>query len=276
MDGLDAKKVSIAVGSTVMTHKTLQLETNGHIATVTLSRPEVLNALNAAMFDELDAVFQTISADPNIRVIVITGSGERAFAAGADIRALTLTDAVSGKQVSERGQQVFLQIERCGKPVLAAVNGVALGGGCELALACTLRLAADTARLGLPEVKLGLIPGYGGTQRLTRLIGRSAALRLMLSATIVDASEALRLGLVDEVVPAAELMPRAHALADTIAGLAPLAVAGVLEAVEHSGTSFEEGLAAEANIFGRLCGTEDKHEGLTAFLAKRAAVWKSR
>jgi enoyl-CoA hydratase len=276
MDGLDAKKVSIAVGSTVMTLKTLQTETNGHVATVTLNRQEVLNALNAEMFDELESVFHVLSSDSAVRVIVITGSGERAFAAGADIRALTETDAVSGKQVSERGQQVFLQIERCGKPVIAAINGVALGGGCELALACTLRLAADTARLGLPEVKLGLIPGYGGTQRLTRLIGSGAALRLMLSATIVDATEALRLGLVEEVVPAADLLPRAHALAKTIASLAPLAVAGVLEAVEHSSASLEEGLATEAAIFGRLCGTEDKQEGLTAFLAKRAAVWKGR
>ncbi len=261
---------------TLVPLKTLQLETTGSVATVTLQRPEVLNALNAEMFDELEAVFQTLSADQAVRVIVITGSGERAFAAGADIRAITLTDAVSGQKVSERGQQVFLQIERCGKPVIAAINGVALGGGCELALACTLRLAADTARLGLPEVKLGLVPGYGGTQRLTRLIGRGAALRLMLSATIVDSGEALRLGLVEEVVPAAELLPRAHALAETIAGLAPLAVAGVLEAVEHSIGSQEEGLAAEAAIFGRLCGTEDKHEGLTAFLDKRAAVWKGR
>jgi enoyl-CoA hydratase len=259
-----------------MTLKTLQFETNGNVATVTLNRPEVLNALNAEMFDELESVFRALSADAAVRVIVITGSGDRAFAAGADIRALTETDAVSGKLVSERGQQVFLQIERCGKPVIAAINGVALGGGCELALACTLRLAADTARLGLPEVKLGLVPGYGGTQRLTRLIGRGAALRLMLSATIVDAAEALRLGLVEEVVPAAELLNRARALAETIAALSPLAVAGVLEAVEHSTASLEEGLAAEANIFGRLCGTEDKHEGLTAFLAKRAAVWKSR
>ncbi len=256
--------------------KTLQTVTNGHVATVTLHRPEVLNALNAEMFDELEAVFQTLSADPAVRVIVLTGSGERAFAAGADIRALTLTDAVSGKLVSERGQQVFLQIERCGKPVLAAINGVALGGGCELALACTLRLAADTARLGLPEVKLGLIPGYGGTQRLTRLIGRGAALRLMLSATIVDAAEALRLGIVEEVIPAADLLPRAHALAETIAALAPLAVAAVLEAVDHSNDSLEAGLAAEAAIFGRLCGTEDKHEGLNAFLAKRPAIWKGR
>jgi enoyl-CoA hydratase len=256
--------------------ETLQLETTGSIATVTLHRPEVLNALNAQMFDELEAVFHALSADAAVRVILVTGAGDRAFAAGADIRALTETDAVSGQQVSERGQRVFSQIESCGKPVLAAINGVALGGGCELALACTLRLAANTARLGLPEAKLGLVPGYGGTQRLPRLIGRSAALRLMLSATIVDAAEALRLGLVEEVVPAADMLPRARALAETIAALAPLAVAGILEAVEHTNLPLEDGLAAEAAIFGRLCGTEDKHEGLTAFLTKRTPAWKGR
>jgi enoyl-CoA hydratase len=169
------------------------------------------------------------------------------------------------------------QLERNGKPVIAAVNGVALGGGCELALACTLRVASEKARLGFPEVKLGLIPGYGGTQRLTRLIGRSAALRLMLSAQIVDASEALRLGLVDEVVPAAELLPRARALAESIASMAPLAIAGVLEAVERGeGEALPEALGTEAEIFGRLCGTADKHEGLSAFLGKRPAIWHGR
>jgi enoyl-CoA hydratase len=257
--------------------KTLHLDHKGPTATVTLNRPEVLHALDRTMFDELERVFIALAADPAVRVVLVTGSGDRAFAAGADIRALTETDAVSGLAVSQRGQQVFAQIERCGKPVIAAVNGVALGGGCELALACTLRLASDRARLGLPEVKLGLIPGYGGTQRLTRLIGRSPALRMMLTAQIVDAPEALRLGLVDEVVPAAELLSRALALAETIADMAPLAIAGVLEAVERGdGKSLDEGLRAEADIFGRLCGTADKHEGLGAFLAKRAAIWQGR
>ena len=211
----------------------------------------------------------------------ITGSGDRAFAAGADIRALAETDAVTGVAASLRGQEVFALIashlERYGKPVIAAMNGVALGGGCELALACTLRIASEKARLGFPEVKLGLIPGYGGTQRLTRLIGRSAALRLMLSAQIVDAAEALRLGLVDEVVPAAELLPRTRALADVIASMAPLAIAGVLEAVERGdGQSLPQALHTEAEIFGRLCATDDKHEGIAAFLAKRSAVWQGR
>lgn len=261
--------------------KTLHCEHTGPVATITLDRPEVLHALNSQMFDELERVFITLAADSTVRVVLVTGSGERAFAAGADIRALTETDATSGLAVSLRGQQVFSliesQLERSGKPVIAAINGVALGGGCELALACTLRIASDRARLGLPEVKLGLIPGYGGSQRLTRLIGRSAALRMMLTAQIVDAPEAFRLGLVDEVVPAAELLPRARALAETIATMAPLAIAGVLEAVEHGdGKVLDDGLRAEAHIFGRLCGTADKQEGLTAFLAKRPAIWQNR
>jgi enoyl-CoA hydratase len=252
---------------------TLHWKIGGPVATITLDRPEVLNALNAEMFDHLENIIQQLDAEEAVRVILITGSGDRAFAAGADIRALVETDAASGLAVSQRGQQVFGQIANCTKPVIACINGVALGGGCELALACTLRLASDKARLGLPEVKLGLIPGYGGTQRLTRLIGRSAALRLMLSATILDATEALRLGLVDEVVPASELLPRALALAETIAAMAPLAIAGVLEAVEQSTKALEIGLQAEAAIFSRLCATTDKQEGLTAFLAKRPAIW---
>jgi enoyl-CoA hydratase len=260
---------------------TLHYSLEGAVATITLNRPEVLHALNSTMFDELERLFTTLAADPAVRVVILTGSGDRAFAAGADIRALTETDATTGLAASQRGHQVFALIqshlERAGKPVLAAINGVALGGGCELALACTLRIASDKARLGLPEAKLGLIPGYGGTQRLPRLIGRSAALRLMLSAQPVDAAEALRLGLVDEVVPAADLLPRTRALAETIAALAPLAIAGVLEAVDRGeGKPLPEALQTEAEIFGRLCATADKQEGLTAFLAKRPALWQGR
>lgn len=260
---------------------TLLCEQTGAVAVITLNRPDVLHALNAQMFDELEAVFHTLAADPGVRVVIITGSGDRAFAAGADIRALADTDAASGLAVSRRGQHVFgliqSQLARAGKPVIAAINGVALGGGFELALACTLRIASDKARVGLPEAKLGLIPGYGGSQRLPRLIGQSAALRMMLTAQIVDATEGLRLGIVDEVVPAADLLPRTHSVAETIAALAPLAVAGILEAVQRgTGTSLSEGLHAEAEIFGRLCGSADKHEGLTAFLAKRAAIWQGR
>ncbi|HTV08174.1 MAG TPA: enoyl-CoA hydratase-related protein [Candidatus Aquilonibacter sp.] len=252
----------------------LKLERDGAIATVTLHRPEVLHALDAMMFDELERAFQELAADNAIRVILLTGSGDRAFAAGADIRALTETDAVSGRGVSERGQQVFLGIERCGKPVIACVNGVALGGGCELALSCTFRIASDRAKLGLPELRLGLIPGYGGTQRLPRLIGRSAALKLILTGAAVDAAEALRLGLVDEVVPAAELMPRASAIAQSIAAMAPLAISAAIEAVTGGeGKPMETAMPLEAEIFGRLCGTADKREGLIAFLEKRSAGW---
>jgi enoyl-CoA hydratase len=255
----------------------LRVERDGAIATVTLDRPEVLHALDAVMFDELERAFAELSADQSVRVILLTGSGERAFAAGADIRALAATDAVSGRAASERGQKVFLQIERCGKPVIACVNGVALGGGCELALACTFRIASERAKLGLPELKLGLIPGYGGTQRLPRLIGRSAALRLMLTGAAVDAAEALRLGLVDEVVPAGELMTRARAIAESIAAMAPLAISAVIQAVARGeGMSMEDAMKVEAKIFGELCGSEDKREGLTAFLQKRAAQWSGR
>ena len=261
--------------------KTLHCTRDGAVATISLNRPEVLNAINDTMFAELESLFISLAADSAIRVVLLTSVGERAFAAGADIRALAETDAVTGLAASLRGQQVFALIEshleRSGKPVIAAINGAALGGGCELALACTLRIASEKAHLGFPEVKLGLIPGYGGTQRLTRLIGRSAALRLMLSAQIVGAPEALRIGLVDEVTFAADLLPRARNLAETIASMAPLAVAGVLEAVTRGENyPLPEALAAEAEIFGRLCATADKHEGLAAFLAKRPTVWKNR
>jgi len=246
---------------------TIDVQVKDAVATVTLDRPDVMNALNATMFDELEAAFIKLKDDAAVRVIVVTGAGEKAFAAGADIRGLVETDAVSGKAVSERGQQVFRQIETCGKPVIAAVNGVALGGGCELAMACTFRIAHDKAKLGLPEVKLGLLPGYGGTQRMVRLVGRGQAQRLMLMASVVDAAEALRLGLVEEVVASDAFAARVNEVAATIAGLSPLGVQGVLEAVDRG--SYE----AEAEVFGQLCGTKDKHEGLTAFLEKRKPVW---
>lgn len=256
---------------------TLRCDRNGAIATVTLDRPESLNAINAAMFDELESIFSELIHDTAVRVILLTGSGERAFAAGADIRELVQAHSGSGRAVSARGQQVFTQIERSSKPVIACINGVALGGGCELALACTLRIAVDKAMLGLPEVKLGLIPGYGGTQRLTRRIGRAAALRMMLTAQSVNAMDALRFGLVDEVVPAADLMKRGHDLAAVIVSMAPLAIAGILEAVlRGEDKPIAEGFSAETEIFARLCDTADKQEGLSAFLEKRPAVWQGK
>jgi enoyl-CoA hydratase len=257
--------------------KRLRIQREESVATITLDRPEVLHALDALMFDELETAFAELSAAPQIRVILLTGSGDRAFAAGADIRGLLEIDETGGQALSTRGQQVFRGIELCPKPVIACINAVALGGGCELALACTLRLASDRARLGLPEAKLGLIPGYGGTQRLPRLVGRGAALRLLLTGAIVDAEEARRIGLVDEVIPAAELMTRARTLAQAIASLAPLAVSGVLEAVaQGEQLELEEALRLESRIFGRLCGTADKQEGVNAFLEKRPPAWTAR
>ncbi len=258
-------------------YETLLLAIDGPVATVTLNRPEVLNALNTQLFDDLETVFKMLAADPSVRTILLTGAGEKAFAAGADIAELAKTDAALGEQKSLRGQDVFRLIESCGKPVIACINGFALGGGCELALACTLRLASDTAKLGQPEVKLGLLPGYGGTQRLPRLVGPSAALKLLLTGNIIPAGEAMRIGLVDEVVPAAELLARGTALAQQIAGQAPLAVAACLEAVDQGlGLPLAEALALEASLFGRLSDSADKQEGVDAFLGKRKPTWSGR
>ena len=266
------ERLSVQTASPPFT--TISLDQEQNLAIVTLRRPEVLNALNATMFDDLERAFLALAADKDVRAILLTGEGERAFAAGADIRGLLETDAADGERLSRRGQDVFSLIEQSRRPVIACVNGVALGGGCELAMACTLRFAADRARFGLPEVKLGLTPGYGGTQRLARLTGRGTALRLMLTAQIVDAAEALRIGLVDEVVPAHELMTRRRALAGAIAAMAPHAINGVLEAVSWAdAASLEEALRSESAIFGRLCGTADKREGVTAFLEKRPPHW---
>ena len=252
----------------------LSIDSGGPVATVTLNRPDVLNALNAQLFHDLEAAFTLLAANPAVRAIVITGAGPKAFAAGADIDELSKTDATSGEQLALRGQAVFRKMETCGKPIIAAINGFALGGGCELAMACTLRLASDAARLGQPEVKLGLIPGYGGTQRLPRLVGRSAALKLVLTGEIIPATEALRIGLVDEVVPAAGLLARAQALASSIAAMAPLAVTAAMEAVDAGeGLPLEQALTLEASSFGRLSHSADKHEGVAAFLEKRPATF---
>ncbi|MDR3739916.1 MAG: enoyl-CoA hydratase-related protein [Terracidiphilus sp.] len=255
----------------------LQLDKRPPIAVVTIHRPNVLNALDAATVEEIDQVFHALAADPAVRVILVTGSGDRAFAAGADIRELAALPPDQAESFSRRGQAVLRFIETCGKPVIACVHGFALGGGCELALACTFRLAAEDARLGLPEVKLGVIAGYGGTQRLSRLIGRSAALRLLLTGAMVDAREARRIGLVDEVFPAAELMPHAEALAREISVNAPLAVAASLRAVDEGlDLHLDRALEREAALFGELCATEDKAEGTASFLSKRIPAWQGR
>jgi len=257
--------------------ETLLLEIADSIATVTLNRPAVLNALNSRVFDELEQVFHSLAGDPAIRTILVTGSGEKAFAAGADIKELSELGRDLGEEKSLRGQAVFHKIEFCPKPVIALINGFALGGGCELALACHLRIASEKARLGQPEVKLGLIPGYGGTQRLPRLVGPSAGLKLLITGEMIDASEALRIGLVDEVVPAEKLTERGRQISQAIALQAPLAVAGCLEAVRRGrDLPLAEALTLEAQLFGELCATSDKAEGTSAFLEKRPATWVGR
>jgi enoyl-CoA hydratase len=260
-----------------MTYETLLLQRSDTFAVVTLNRPQVMNALNRALFSELDDAFTSLANDTSVRAIIVTGAGEKAFAAGADISEIATLSAVDGQQMARRGQAVFRKIETCGKPVIAAIQGFALGGGCELAMACTIRIASEKARLGQPEVKLGLIPGYGGTQRLPRLVGKGTALKLLLTGDMVGAEEAFRIGLVDEVVPAEALMARAETLARAIAQQAPLGVAGCLRAVEGGyDLPVEAGLELEASLFGLACATEDKAEGTRAFLEKRAPTWQGR
>lgn len=260
-----------------MAYEHISIEVADAIATLTLNRPKVLNALNAALFTELDAAFDNFAADNAIRAIILTGAGEKAFAAGADIQELAAINAIEGQALALRGQRVFSKIETLGKPVLAAINGFALGGGCELALACTLRIASESAKLGQPEVKLGLIPGYGGSQRLPRLTGKGAALKLLLTGEIISAAEALRIGLVDEVVPSGELLARAHALAATIASMAPIAVRQCIAAVNAGyDLPLDKALAHEAALFGLCCGTADKAEGTSAFLEKRPPRWTGK
>jgi enoyl-CoA hydratase len=257
-----------------MTYENILVEVADGVAVLTLNRPKVLNALNAALFAELDAALDVLAADDAVRAVIVTGAGEKAFAAGADIHELAAVNGLEGQALAARGQKLFGKMETLGKPVIAAINGFALGGGCEMAMAATIRIASDTARLGQPEVKLGIIPGYGGSQRLPRLVGKGAAMKLMLTGEMIGAAEALRIGLVDEVVPAAELMTRAKALATTMAGMAPTAIKQCIAAV-HAGYDLplDEALAHEAALFGLCCGTADKAEGTRAFLEKRAAKW---
>jgi enoyl-CoA hydratase len=250
------------------------LEKRAPLAVITLNRPQVLNALNAATLEELSAAIEDVAADAAVRVVLLTGAGPKAFAAGADITELAGLDEASGRAYAVRGQAIFRRIETLGKPVIACINGFALGGGCELAMACTLRVASDAARLGQPEVKLGVIAGFGGTQRLPRLVGRGAALKILLTGAIVSAAEALRIGLVDEVVSGDALMARAETLALEIAGNAPIALERTMLALDSGlDLTLEDGLADEARHFGQCCGTRDKAEGTTAFLTKRPAIW---
>jgi enoyl-CoA hydratase/carnithine racemase len=260
-----------------MNYENILSETKDFVAYVTINRPTVLNALNMATMEELRSAFTAIRDDKEIRVAILTGSGEKAFVAGADIAELSKHDPVSAKEYTHRGQSVLDLIENLGKPVIACINGFALGGGCEIALACTFRLASENTKLGQPEVKLGLIPGYGGTQRLPRLVGKGIAMQLLLAGEMINAQEALRIGLVNEVVAAAELIPRAEAIAQKIIANAPLAVQYAMEAVNKGmEMSLSEGLYLEATLFGLCCATEDKTEGTAAFLEKRPAQFKGK
>lgn len=260
-----------------MEFENILLEKRAPLAVITLNRPRVLNALNLATFEELTTAFDALAADADVRVILLTGAGPKSFAAGADIAELAELDEASGRAYAARGQAFSRRLETLGKPVIACINGFALGGGCELAMACTIRLASDQARLGQPEVKLGVIAGFGGTQRLPRLVGRGAALKILLSGAILPAAEALRIGLVDEVVPAEQLMARADALALEIAANAPIAIERTMLAVDSGlDLSLEDGLAEEARHFGQCCATMDKAEGTAAFLAKRPAAWTGK
>ncbi len=252
-------------------------ETKGAIAYVTLNRPKVLNALNQRTWENLRTAFEDARDDAAVRGVILTGTGDKAFIAGADISELARITPVAAQQSSRFGQAVLDLIENLGKPVIAAVNGFALGGGCETAMACTIRLASEKAKFGQPEVTLGIPPGGGGTQRLPRLVGRGRALQLILSGEIISAQEAYRMGLVNEVVPAAELIPRAEAILKQIFANAPIAVTYSLEAVNRGlETSQAEGLALEASFFGLCAATEDKQEGTSAFLAKREPQFQGR
>src|SRR5499427_10604356 len=260
-----------------MNLENIRFEKKNAIAYVTVNRPKVLNALNMATMEELRAAFHEIKNDARVRVVILTGAGEKAFIAGADIGELAQNDAITAKEYTHRGQSVLNLIENLGKPVIACINGFALGGGCEIAMACTMRLASENAKLGQPEVKLGIIPGYGGTQRLPRLVGKGIAMQLVLTGEMISAQEAHRMGLVNEVVPGAELIPRAESIAAKIMANAPLAVQYAMEAVNKGmEMTLAEGLYLEAVLFGIACATEDKAEGTKAFLEKRQPQFKGK
>jgi enoyl-CoA hydratase len=260
-----------------MPYENLLYEAKNQIAYVTFNRPKVLNALNRKTLEELRDCLHAARHDPSVRVLIVTGAGEKAFVAGADINELAQRTPVDGKDFSLFGQEVFHRLETMGKPSIAAINGFALGGGCELALACTIRIASRTARLGQPEVKLGILPGYGGTQRLPRLCGKGIAHEMILTGEMISAEDALRVGLVNRVTEPAELLAAAESIAQKIIANAPLAVKFAMEAVEHGmEVTQEEGLFLEASLFGVCCATSDMREGTRAFLEKRPAKFEGR
>jgi len=260
-----------------MAFDNLLLERDGAIALLTINRPKVLNALNSPTLDELRRAILDLKHDDSARAVIVTGAGEKSFVAGADINELAVQTPTGGREHALKGQHVFDLIENMGKPVIAAINGFALGGGCELAMACTLRLAADSARLGQPEIALGLIPGYAGTQRLSRLVGKGAAMEMILTGTPIPAAEAYRIGLVNRVVAAAELMTEARTLAHQLAKNAPVAMRYIINAVNKGyEMPFAEACQYEATLFGLVASTDDMKEGTAAFLEKRKAEFKGK
>ena len=260
-----------------LTFENVLYEKRGAIAYVTLNRPKVLNALKQAVFAELKSAFEDARNDASIRGVILTGSGDKAFAAGADIAEMSNYTGIEAGEATRRAQEVTEIIENLGKPVIAAVNGFALGGGCELSMACTIRLAVEGAKFGQPEVKIGIMPGAGGTQRLPRLVGKGRALQLILTGEVISAQEAYRIGLVNEIVPSSNLIPRAEAILNQIISNAPLGVKFSIEAVNKGlEASVSEGLLLEASLFAVCAGSEDKKEGTSAFLAKRAPRFQGR
>lgn len=260
-----------------MSFDNLLVEREGGVLLVTLNRPKVLNALNSQTLRELSQVIDEAGTDDTVRVVILTGAGDKSFVAGADINELAVMTPVGGREHARIGQRVFDRIERLGKPVIAAVNGFALGGGCELAMACSIRLASTTARFGQPEINLGLIPGYAGSQRLPRLVGRGRALELLLTGDMIDAAEAHRIGLVNRVVAPDQLMPAAKAMAATIAQKAPVAARYILDAVANGADmAFADAQDHEATLFGLVASTEDMREGTRAFLDKRKPSFQGK
>ena len=261
--------------SAACTFENLTYEVKDHIAYITINRPKVLNALNAPTVAEIRKAFEALRTDPTIRVAILTGSGEKSFVAGADISEFIPLGAAEGQAKSADAQAVFVSIENCGKPVIAAVNGYALGGGCEIAMACSIRIASEKAHFGQPEIKLGIIPGFGGTQRLPRLVGKGVALQMILTGDMISAEDALRIGLVNEVVAPVDLLKRAEEIAGKIIANGPVAARLCLEAVNKGlEMPLEEGLAHEATLFGLAFATKDKTEGTQAFMEKRAPQFK--